>query len=138
MDKINNDQTQKPHQDVQGGKKDESSNSIGHEDYYPILIGGWNLFSVSLGTKNFILNSIKRSNHFQFPLVHEGWRGHRLKGKISTTSIGEREQIQGGVMESLKKNKFYLLFFLERRNECVRGEFVVMCEELLFMESNGV
>jgi hypothetical protein len=52
------------------GEKDESSNSIGHEYYHLILIGGWNLFSVSLGTKILILNSIGGSNHFQFPLVH--------------------------------------------------------------------
>jgi hypothetical protein len=50
------------------GEKDESSNSIGHEYYHPILIGRWNLFSVSLGTRIFMLNFIRRSNHFRFPL----------------------------------------------------------------------
>jgi hypothetical protein len=33
MDKIDNDEAQEPHQDVQDKEKDESSNSIGHEDY---------------------------------------------------------------------------------------------------------
>jgi hypothetical protein len=33
---INNDQVQKPHQDVQDREKDESFNSISHEDYHPI------------------------------------------------------------------------------------------------------
>ncbi len=29
------------------------------------------------------------------------------------------------------------MFFLDRKeNECVRGELVVMCEEVLFMEVN--
>jgi hypothetical protein len=36
MDKIDNDETQEPHQDVQDEEKDESSNSIGHEDYHHI------------------------------------------------------------------------------------------------------
>jgi hypothetical protein len=48
MDEIDNDGAQEPHQDVQDGGKDESSNSIGHEDYHPILIGEWNLLRVSL------------------------------------------------------------------------------------------
>jgi hypothetical protein len=36
MDEIDNDGAQKPHQDVQDKKKDESFNSIGNEDYHPI------------------------------------------------------------------------------------------------------
>jgi hypothetical protein len=36
MDGMNNDQVQEPHQDIQDKEKDESSNSIGHEDYHPI------------------------------------------------------------------------------------------------------
>jgi hypothetical protein len=40
MDEINNDQTQRPHQNIQGKKNDESFNSIGHEDYHPIFIRG--------------------------------------------------------------------------------------------------
>jgi hypothetical protein len=67
---MNNDQVQEPHQDVQGGKKNESSNSIGPEYNNPILFRGWNFLSVSLGTI-LILNSIGGSNHFRFPLVHE-------------------------------------------------------------------
>jgi hypothetical protein len=39
MDKIDNDWIQKPYQDVQDEKKDEFSNSIGHEDYHPFLFG---------------------------------------------------------------------------------------------------
>jgi hypothetical protein len=42
-----------------------------------------------------------KTNHFWFPLVLEGWRDHGLEGKISTTSIGQREQGQGGIMKSL-------------------------------------
>jgi hypothetical protein len=37
-----------------------------------------------------------------------------------------------------EKNKFILCFFGGEENECVRGELVVMCVEMLFMESNGV
>jgi hypothetical protein len=33
---MDKDRAQEPHQDVQDKKKDESSNSIGHEDYHPI------------------------------------------------------------------------------------------------------
>jgi hypothetical protein len=36
MDRINNDQAQEPHQDVQDRENDESSNSIAHEDYHLI------------------------------------------------------------------------------------------------------
>jgi len=32
------DWARKPHEDVQDKKKDESSNSIGHEDYLPIWL----------------------------------------------------------------------------------------------------
>ncbi len=38
MDKIDNDGAQEPHQDVQDREKDESSNSIAHEDYHPIWL----------------------------------------------------------------------------------------------------
>jgi hypothetical protein len=33
---MDKDQTQKLHQDVKNKEKDESSNSIGHEDYHPM------------------------------------------------------------------------------------------------------
>jgi hypothetical protein len=33
---MDKDRAQEPHQDVQDKGKDESSNSIGHEDYHPI------------------------------------------------------------------------------------------------------
>ncbi len=36
MEEIDHDGTKGPHQDVQDRKKDEHSNSIGHEDYHPI------------------------------------------------------------------------------------------------------
>ncbi len=88
MDKISNDQTQWPHQNIQGKKKDESSDSIGHEDYHPILIAWLKPFSVSLGLKNFILKSIGGSNHFLFPSIHEGWKGQWLEGRIHVTPIG--------------------------------------------------
>jgi hypothetical protein len=46
-----------------------------------------------------------------------------LKGRISTISIGQGEQAQGGVMESVGEKNFYLVFFSleEEENECVRG-----------------
>jgi hypothetical protein len=34
MGRMDKDRAQKPHQDVQDKEKDESSNSIGHEDYH--------------------------------------------------------------------------------------------------------
>jgi hypothetical protein len=36
MEEIDHDGDQEPHQNVQNREKDESSNSIGHEDYHPI------------------------------------------------------------------------------------------------------
>jgi hypothetical protein len=45
---------QGPHQDIQGEENDESSNSIGHEDYHFILIRIWKPFSVSLSIGIFI------------------------------------------------------------------------------------
>jgi hypothetical protein len=35
---MDKDRTQETHQDVQDKEKDESSNSIGHEDYHPFLL----------------------------------------------------------------------------------------------------
>jgi hypothetical protein len=57
MDRSDNDETQEPHQDVQDKGKDESSNSIGHEDYHPILIREWNLPRFFIGYKD---------SHFNF------------------------------------------------------------------------
>jgi hypothetical protein len=42
-------------------------------------------------------------------------------------------------MESLGERSFFLIscFFLdEEENECVKGELIIMCEEVLFMETN--
>ncbi len=58
-DEIDNDRAQEPHQDVQDREKDESSNSIGHEDYHPIWLEDGTLLVFSLRTKIIILNSIK-------------------------------------------------------------------------------
>jgi hypothetical protein len=38
MDRMDKDWTQELHQDVQDKEKDESSNSIGHDDYHPIWL----------------------------------------------------------------------------------------------------
>ncbi len=38
IDGMDKDQAQEPHQDVQDKEKDESSNSIGHEDYHFIWL----------------------------------------------------------------------------------------------------
>jgi hypothetical protein len=40
---MDKDQAEEPHQNVQDKKKDESSNSISHEDYHPILLEGGTL-----------------------------------------------------------------------------------------------
>jgi hypothetical protein len=32
--RMDNDRAEKPHQDIQDNKNDESSNSIGHENYH--------------------------------------------------------------------------------------------------------
>jgi hypothetical protein len=40
-------------------------------------------------------------------------------------------------MENVSEKKFYFLFSLEKEeNECVKGELIIMCEEVLFMEAN--
>ncbi len=59
-----------------------------------------------------------------------------MEGRISTTSIGQGKQAQGGVMGSLGRREFYLVCFPweEEENQYVREKLVVMCEELLFME----
>ncbi len=38
MDGMDQDYVQKPHQDIQDKERDQSSNSIGHEDYHPISL----------------------------------------------------------------------------------------------------
>jgi hypothetical protein len=52
MDRSDNDGAQEPHQDVKDRGKDESSNSIGHEDYHLILIGEWNFPRFFIGHKD--------------------------------------------------------------------------------------
>ncbi len=62
-----------------------------------------------------------------------------MEGKISTTSIGQGKQVQGGVMESLGEKNFLVpcvFSWEEEENECVRRELIVMCEKILFMEEN--
>jgi hypothetical protein len=66
MDEIDNDGAQKPHQYVQNREKDESSNSIVHEDYSSYLIGEWNILRVSLSIRIFILTSIGKKIIFDF------------------------------------------------------------------------
>jgi hypothetical protein len=40
-------------------------------------------------------------------------------------------------MGSLVGEKFFCVFSLEdEENECVKGELIVMCEEMLFVETN--
>jgi hypothetical protein len=57
MNEIDNDRTQEPHQDVQDREMDDSSNSIGHEDYHPIWSEDETFLVFSLGTRILILNS---------------------------------------------------------------------------------
>jgi hypothetical protein len=56
--------------------------------------------------------------------------------RILTTSIGQREQAQGGSYGKLGKKNFYLVFFGEKEDECVKGKLIIMCEELMFMKAN--
>jgi hypothetical protein len=101
MDEIDNDGTQEPHQDVQDGGKDESSNSIGHEDYHPILIREWNLPRVSLGIRILILISIGEKTIFDFHWFMKD-EGPLIGGKDFQPSIGQGEQSQGGVLEAYR------------------------------------
>ncbi len=93
MEEIDHDGAQGPHQDVQDREKDESSNSIGHEDYHPIWLEN--------GT---------------FLLVHEGWGGHWLVGKISNFHW-TRKQAQGGVLEGYQGGEEYLIFWGENKKK---------------------
>jgi hypothetical protein len=62
-----------------------------------------------------------------------------LKGRIFTTSIEQGEQAQTWVMKRMQDNFFvYSIFLEEEEIECVRGELIIMCEKMLFMETNGV
>jgi hypothetical protein len=44
-------------------------------------------------------------------LVLEGQGGHGLEGRISITSIGQKKQVQRGVIKSLEKRNFWGVFF---------------------------
>ncbi len=44
---MDKDRTQKPHQNVQDKEKDESFNSIGHEDYHPIWLEDGTLYFIA-------------------------------------------------------------------------------------------
>ncbi len=90
------------------------------------LIGEWNFPCGSLGIRIFIIISIGEKNHSWFSLVHEGWGGHWLVGKISNFHW-TRKQAQGGVLEGYQGGKEYLVFFWgkQRRNGGVRKRIVL-------------
>ncbi len=132
---IDNDGVQEPHQDVQDEGKDESSNSIGHEDYHPILIGEWNLPRVSLGIRILILISIgeKTILDFHWFMNDEGaidWR------EGFPTSIGQGEQSQGGVLEAYRRERgVSCVLWKERRRRKVWKRDKFLCGKiLLFMK----
>jgi hypothetical protein len=60
-----------------------------------------------------------------------------IGGKDFQTSIGQGEQVQGGVIGGLLKKKSGILcvFSVEKEvNVCVKEKLVLMCEKMLFME----
>jgi hypothetical protein len=87
----------------------ESSNSIGHEDYHLIRLED-GIFLCFIRHKNSHHKLHWRANHSQFSLVHERWRGYWLDERISITSIAQGEQVQGRVMESLRGRSFFLSY----------------------------
>ncbi len=54
-------------------------------------------------------------------MVFEGLGGHGLEGRISSTSMGQGGQAEGGVLKSLGERSFWLsssyVFFLEKGGE---------------------
>ncbi len=62
-----------------------------------------------------------------------------MEGRISTTSIGQGELAQVGVMEAWEKGVLsYVFSWEEEENECVCvwEELIFMYEKMLFMEKN--
>jgi hypothetical protein len=135
MDRIDHDGVQEPHQDVQDGENDRSSNSIGHEDYHPILIGEWNLPRVSLGIRIFILISIGEKT-----IIDSHWF-MKDEGAIDwregfPTSIGQAEQSQGRVLEAYQGERGVscVLWKEKEEKESMEKRLVFMWEKVLFMK----
>jgi hypothetical protein len=58
-----------------------------------------------------------------------------IGGKDFNTSIGQREQAQGGVKEAYQGRRVRVFFWGKKEeNECEREKLVLMCEKMLFME----
>jgi hypothetical protein len=101
------------------------------------LIGKWNLLSVSLGIKIFILNSIGEkiildSHWFMKDDEAIDWR-EGFQYFHWTRGISLRKG-QGG----LPRRRSVCVFFRKRRRRMSVGEkkLVLMCEKMLFMKKN--
>jgi hypothetical protein len=85
------------------------------------LIGGWNLFSVSLGIKTFILNFHWRANHSQFSLVLKDEEAMDWKERFPQLPLNKDHSSKKGHEkfgeEEFVGALFLVLFFLERRVE---------------------
>jgi hypothetical protein len=134
MDEIDNDGAQKPHQNVKNEGKDESSNSIGHEDYHPILIGEWNLPRVSLGIRILILISIGEKT---IPDSH--WfmkdEGPLIGGKDFQLPLDKVNNLKEGSWRRTEREKSILCFVEgKEEKESMEKRLILMWEKLLFMK----
>jgi len=78
------------------------------------LIGGWNIFCVSLGPRIFILKSIGGKI-----ILNSHWllkdEGPLIEGKDFETSIGQGKQSQRKVMEAYQRREEYFVWKKEER-----------------------
>jgi hypothetical protein len=60
------------------------------------------------------------------------------KERFPQLPLDKENKLKEGSWEAWVKGVFfYLVFFLEEEeNECVKGELIVICEKVLFMEVN--
>jgi hypothetical protein len=52
--------------------------------------------------------------------------------------LDKENKFKEGSWKASEKKKLSCVFSGEEENECVKRELVVMCEEMLFMEVNGL
>jgi hypothetical protein len=57
---------------------------------------------------------------------------------FSQLPLDKENKLKGGSLEAWEKGSFILGFSFgeEEENECVKGELIIMCVEMLFMEEN--
>jgi hypothetical protein len=83
------------------------------------LIGGWNLFNVSLGIKNFILNFIGRQIILSSHWFMKDGRAIDWRERFPQLPLDKGNKLKEGSWEVWVRGIFFICVFFGRRGECV-------------------